>query len=1283
MTDATLKAQLQPIADSYCRFQLWRGLTLCWAWAAAACVVLLLLYAATRLWFPVATPLLLGATLIAAAVVWTRSRRLAPAYRWIARQIEQQNPRLDTVLLAAVEQQPDAATGDFNYLQQRVILEALEQNQKQPWLQRQLERAFFAQCTQFATLTLFVGLLATMLLVTPKGWTFVVSGNEVAVTPGDASVERGSSLVVLVRFKGKVPAEAALVVDSANDSQRRIPLAKNLDDPVFGGAIPEIKSDAGYYVEFGSERTARFKVSVFDYPELKRSDANLTFPEYTGLSAKRIEDTRRVSAVEGTKVDFTFEMNKPLKSAALVARDKTTVPLVPDPTRSNVYSMNLTLEENKSFELRLVDADGRTNKMPADIVMDVLPNRAPELKIAFPRQDMRVSPIEELRFQATASDDFGLKGYGLAYTMAGHETKFVSLGQTAGSNEKKEFSHLVALEDLSAKPDELITYYVWADDLGADGQVRRTASDMFFAEVRHFEEIFREGQQQAGGASQQQQGQRSQSERLAELQKQIINATWNLQRKEIRSKPSAGYKKDVSVVRQSQKQALDQAKELQANSENPQVKPMVDSVVKEMEKALSHLAEATDQNSVKPLPPAVAAEQAAYQALLKLQAREFQVSRGQRGGGGGGGGGGRMQQQLDQLDLKQSENRYETQRQASLQNQAPEQREQLQFLNRLKELARRQSDLNRRLQELQTALQEAKTEAEREAVRRQLKRLREEEQEMLDDVDELRQRMDRAQNQSQVAEARQQLDQTRNDIRRTGQELEKEAVSQALASGTRAQRDLQQLQEDFRKKTSNEFAEDMRQMRTEARQLAQREEELAKKMEDISSARRKTLSDTSERNQLAEQLAQQKSSMTNLLNNVRRVTEQSEAAEPLLSKQLYDTYRRTDQAKANQALDMAGELLRRGFVPQATEAEKPARPVLNQLKQGVERAAESVLGDESEALRLARNELDDLTRQIEDEMAQANRQGGQTPGQPGQNSNPSDSQSANRRNQRGSQGGQPADQNQGQAGEPNNQQQASSESGSQQDQLAQNSQGQRGGQQGERASQSQRSEQGQRGSQGQRGQGQGQPGQSDSSQQASANQGQTGQGNQGQDGQQGQQGQRGQGGRGRGEGQGGAGQRQALTAGEPNRQGNPGQRGGARTGGGAGGGGGGEQTDDVLRQFGGWTGPLTGAEYTQWSDRLRNVEEMVDIPDLRNQLAQVLDRARGIRADVKRHSKDPQWDLVKAEIVTPLVEVRQRIVEVLARLESSDPLVPIDRDPVPKKYSDLVRRYYETLGKSE
>ena len=92
-----------------------------------------------------------------------------------------------------------------------------------------------------------------------------------------------------------------------------------------------------------------------------------------------------------------------------------------------------------------------------------------------------------------------------------------------------------------------MSYYVWAEDIGPDGKPRRTMSDMYFAEVRHFDEIFRQGeqptdqQQREQQQQQQQQGQggaAQQAEELAELQKQIVNATWKLIRRETAQKPS-------------------------------------------------------------------------------------------------------------------------------------------------------------------------------------------------------------------------------------------------------------------------------------------------------------------------------------------------------------------------------------------------------------------------------------------------------------------------------------------------------------------------------------------------------------------------------------------------------------------------------------------------------------------------------------------------------------------------------------------------------------------------
>ena len=63
-----------------------------------------------------------------------------------------------------------------------------------------------------------------------------------------------------------------------------------------------------------------------------------------------------------------------------------------------------------------------------------------------------------------------------------------------------------------------------------------------------------------------------------------------------------------------------------------------------------------------------------------------------------------------------------------------------------------------------------------------------------------------------------------------------------------------------------------------------------------------------------------------------------------------------------------------------------------------------------------------------------------------------------------------------------------------------------------------------------------------------------------------------------------------------------------------------------------------------------------------------------------RHGKEPQWDLVAQQIMKPLAELRERLADRLAQLESDKALVPIDRDPVPDRFAELVRSYFENLG---
>jgi hypothetical protein len=180
-----------------------------------------------------------------------------------------------------------------------------------------------------------------------------------------------------------------------------------------------------------------------------------------------------------------------------------------------------------------VDADGRTNKIPAEFSIVVLPDQPPEVKVDFPLGDQRVSSLEEMQLVGEAKGEFGLLSYGVGFSVAGQEPQFIELGRAAMPNEKRQFTNQVSMEKLGVAADQVMSYFAWADDHGTDGQVRRTFSDVFFAEVRPFEEIFR--QDQSGESENRNQNQRgnqggNQNTRLAELQKQIVIATWKLQR---------------------------------------------------------------------------------------------------------------------------------------------------------------------------------------------------------------------------------------------------------------------------------------------------------------------------------------------------------------------------------------------------------------------------------------------------------------------------------------------------------------------------------------------------------------------------------------------------------------------------------------------------------------------------------------------------------------------------------------------------------------------------------
>src|SRR5262249_43272307 len=104
---------------------------------------------------------------------------------------------------------------------------------------------------------------------------------------------------------------------------------------------------------------------------------------------------------------------------------------------------------------------------------------------------------------------------------------------------------------------------------------------------------------------------------------------------------------------------------------------------------------------------------------------------------------------------------------------------------------------------------------------------------------------------------------------------------------------------------------------------------------------------------------------------MRNTVQNAEETEPLLAKNLYDTVRKANEDKIADALKAAEQLTELGVTEDASRASRHAGQGTTHLREGVERSARSVLGDETAALRRAQAELEDLADQINEEVAQA------------------------------------------------------------------------------------------------------------------------------------------------------------------------------------------------------------------------------------------------------------------------------------------------------------------------
>jgi hypothetical protein len=930
--------------------------------AIAAAVPILAAVAADRLLAPQGPALIVVAlftvvTVIAAVAMVFRRMQRRPDDRKVARFIEERageigaEPPFDDTLVSAVEmaeapEPNDRAFGALIVGQAVAQLRTIEVERLIPGASlRRSAVQLVASCAILAAA--LIPALPGLQRAVETAWLSLFPHSVViAVTPGDARIVAGQPLKIQASLRTRGTDLQYLVpslVVSAGGQQRTVPMKAASDG--FEFTFESVDRSFVYEVTAATASSGTYSVTALVPPRVKRIDVGYDYPSFTGLKNRVDEDSGDVYGPAGTRVRLRIHTDKPISSGELSFPGGRTLSATAAGQRA--VDVHLVLTKDDSYRVRLADADGLHSIGDTEYFIRLMDDRPPEVRILRPSADQGITPLEEVAIEARADDDYGVASFDLVYAVAGRGERVVRFTNTTGTNVSKVGSYLLAAEELRVQPGDVITYYARARDIGRGKRSTETRSDIFFLEVKPFGEEFVSAQSQAmaGGGG-------TQIDSLIAAQKEIINATWNLERRAVAGRSAA----DLKAIAEAQaelKTRVEQMASMGRRRRSPRLPqqqiPPSPAAPRQggadpVSAAIEAMGRAVQQLESERTKEAIPYEMTALQGLLQAQAeiRRRQVLQ-QSASGASQGGSGRQGQDLSALFDRELQRQQRTNYEASRRSgDETERQDDASALDRIRDLARRQEDLSRRQRELANAGLSA------EEVKRQLETLMREQVELRRQLEEISKgsKDSAGSERSRGSQNSQELRDVAEQMRGAANELQRQDANAAADRAQRAAERLRNLEQQMRGNGLDAQQRAAGELRLEAQQIADAQRRIATETSRLEQGRQAGNTDALRR------LAAEKEKLADRVDELQRTAER-------LGGQPEKVGRQGDAAR-----------LRQGFGGQADMREAARELQREQIGRRMRESAKEMRAA-SEGRAAGNNPAARPQAQIEDQLARA------------------------------------------------------------------------------------------------------------------------------------------------------------------------------------------------------------------------------------------------------------------------------------------------------------------------
>jgi hypothetical protein len=804
--------------------------------AAVVAAAVLAGWAAVALVAPTGIPLLIVSTVVVAISIFAIVRagwsvRGAPTDRQIARFVEERESRLDDVVATAVDYgaRPDATSRMRQALYgdaARALAACGLDSSVDAVISRQSVRTALLRASAALAVCAIalVGFAPSLSRATDVASAYLFPARlTLDVVPGSIKVRAGQPVTITARIGGIAGAVVPTLSVAVGDDTRSVSMSPANEPGTFAVTVDSVTTSFAYSVTAAKARSADYAVSVIRPPRVERIDLYYEFPRAVGLEPRTDEDSGDIYGPPGTNVRLTIAADKPIASASLLLDDGTTVPLTANADR---LDGGLTIDGDGSYRIALRDQDGLESPGDTEYFIRTLDDRPPDVRIVRPASDKHVMPLEEVQIEARADDDFGIASLEIVIQAPSGKERAVPLG--GGRGLTAAGVHTLFMEDLNVQPGDFVAYYARARDVNRGRRSTEARSDIFFLEVKPFEEEFVAAQSQSGQGAGMQGGA---LEGLAEAQKQIIVATWNLDARARRARGTSS-QQDITAVSKAQSDLRERAEQASAQAQrlsDPRRRRRTDGPAPgddPIGKAVEAMGRAVVELDRFSTSAAMPHEMEALNQLLRAEAenRRRQVSRSQQASGSGGQN--RSDADLSSLFDQELRKRQETNYESPNSTEAREEQPQADPLDGIRELARRQSAVNRQQQDLARA----RDQLDEEELKRQLERLTREQNELRQQAQQLAEQMQRGQSGgagSGGQDEGRRLRDVSEDMRNAATGMRQQDGQQAAQSGNRAAERLRELEQQMQTSRPDDRRRALGDLQMETRQLADQQRRLA------------------------------------------------------------------------------------------------------------------------------------------------------------------------------------------------------------------------------------------------------------------------------------------------------------------------------------------------------------------------------------------------------------------------------------------------------------------------